>query len=124
MAYDRPIESLDDLMDGGVRERFNDALRKVWDNVFDPNTSAKAKREIQLKVIIRPSERRDAASFDVDVIPKLAPPVPLSQTVMLQLGGDGEIIATERSNQIPGQLDIDGNESIPKVVTFGEKKAD
>ena len=120
MAFDRPIDSLDDLFDGGVRERFNNALRKVWDNVFDPNTDPKATREITLKVKIKPSERRDAAAFNVDVVSKLAPPVSLSQTVMLQMNGSGEIIATERSNQIPGQIDMDGNEKIPKVVFFGD----
>ena len=120
MAFDRPIDSLDDLFDGGVRERFNNALRRVWDNVFDPNTDPKAAREITLKVKIKPSERRDAAAFNVDVVSKLAPPVSLSQTVMLQMNGSGEIIATERSNQIPGQIDMDGNEKIPKVVFFGD----
>lgn len=123
MAYDRPIESLDELMDGGVRERFNDALRKVWANIFDPNTSPKNVREIQLKVKIKPNKRLDAADFNVEVTTKLAPPEPLSQTVMLQLVGDGSIVATERTNQIAGQLDIDGNESIPKVVTFANEKA-
>ena len=124
MAFDRPIESLDELMDGGVRERFNDALKKVWANIFDPNTNPKNVREIQLKVKIKPNKRLDAADFNVEVTTKLAPPEPLQQTVMLQLVGDGTIVATERTNQVPGQLDMDGNESIPKVVTFGEKKAD
>lgn len=120
MAFDRPIENLDELMDGGVRERFNDALRKVWDNVFDPNTDPKAARCITMKVKIKPSERRDAAAFSVDVIATLAPPVSLSQTVMLQINGDGNIVATERTNQVPGQIDIDGKETIPKFVTFGD----
>lgn len=123
MAYDRPIESLDELMDGGVRERFNDALCKVWFNVFDPNTDPKATREINLKVKIKPTEHRDAAAFHVDVVTKLAPPVPLSQTVMLQVDGSGGIIATERTSQIQGQIDMDGNETIPKVVSFGKDKA-
>lgn len=123
MAIDRPIESLDELMDGGVRERFNDALRKVWMNVFDPNTNPKAVREIQLKVKIKPNKRLDAADFNVDVTTKLAPPEPLTQTVMLQLSGDGSIVATERTNQVPGQIDIDGDETIPKVVTFNNSKA-
>ena len=33
MATQRPIKSLSDLMDGGVEERFNQELEKVWDNV-------------------------------------------------------------------------------------------
>lgn len=116
---ERPIKSLSDLMDGGVEERFNDALSKVWENVYDPNTEAKRAREVVLKVKIIPNERRDSCDFRVDVVPKLAPPVSLSQTVMLNIGSNGEIVATERTDQIPGQFDIDGNEApIPRTVQF------
>lgn len=120
MATDRPIKSLSDLMDGGVEERFNDALDKVWANVFDPNTNPTATRELTLKIKIRPNERRDSCDFRVDVVPKLAAMNSLTQTVMLELRGDGRIIATERTDQIPGQLDFDGNEQpLPNVVEFG-----
>lgn len=121
---ERPIKSLSELMDGGVEERFNQALDQVWDNIYDPNTKPDAPREIVMKVKIKASERRDSASFSVDVIPKLAPPVSLSQTVMLSLGSDGSIVATERTNQIPGQIDMDGKEQpLPKVMEF-KKPAD
>lgn len=33
---ERPIKSLSDLMDGGLEERFNQELTKVWQNVYDP----------------------------------------------------------------------------------------
>jgi hypothetical protein len=106
-------------MDGGVEERFNDALAKVWENVYDPNTEARKAREVVMKVKIIPNERRDSCDFRVDVVPKLAPPVSLSQTVMLNIGTNGEIVATERTDQIPGQFDIDGNEApIPRTVQF------
>lgn len=122
---ERPIDSLDQLMDGGVRERFNDALRKVWDNVYDPNTNPTAAREITMKVKIKPSERRDAAAFSVDIMPKLAPPISLSQTVMLQLNGDGSITATERTDQIPGQMNMDGGEEpLPTEVVFNVVKSE
>lgn len=93
---ERPIKSLSDLMDGGVEERFNDALAKVWENVYDPNTEARRARKVIMKVKIIPNERRDSCDFRVDIAPKLAPPATLSQTVMLNLGMNGEIIATER----------------------------
>ena len=121
---ERPIKSLSELMDGGVEERFNHALDEVWDNVFDPNTKPDAPREIVMKVKIKASMNRDSARFDVDIVPKLAPPVPLSQTVMLSLGGDGSIVATERTNQVPGQIGMDGSEQpLPKVMEF-KKAAD
>lgn len=124
MATQRPIKSLSDLMDGGVEERFNAALDQVWANVYDPNTDAVKAREVVMKVKIIPSARRDSCDFRVDIIPKLAPPVSLSQTVMLNIGSNGEIIATERTEQVPGQIDIEGKETpIPQTVNFGILRA-
>lgn len=120
MATQRPIKSLSDLMDGGVEELFNSALAEVWENVFDPNTDAKKPREVTIKVKITPNERRDSCDFRVSVVPKLAPKVDLAQTVMLTITQNGNVIATERTNQIPGQVDMEGNETpLPNTVNFG-----
>lgn len=119
MAIQRPIKSLSELMDGGVEERFNAEMDKIWANVQDPNTDPKAKREITMKVVIKPNERRDSADFQVQVTGKVAPPTPLSQTVLLSFNPDGSVTATERTEQVPGQLKIDGTEQpLPKVVSF------
>ena len=121
MITQRPIKSLSDLMDGGVEERFNTAIAEVWENIYDPNTEARKTREVNIKVKITPNERRDSCDVRVSVVPKLAPKVELTQTVMLNLNADGSIIATERTTQVPGQLDMDGNEApIPKTVDFGK----
>ena len=116
---ERPIKSLDDLMDGGVAERFNVELSKVWDNVYDPNTDSSKVRAVVLTVKIRPNERRDACDMRVSVQSKLAPQVELSQTVMITQRDDGSVLATERTDQIPGQVDIEGNvEPMPKTISF------
>lgn len=120
---ERPIDGLDELMDGGVRERFKAELEKVWDNVYDPNTDPEKAREIILRVKITPSAQRDAAKFKVDITSKLAPMESLQQTVLLTLTGNGQIIATERTAQVPGQIDIDGNITIPKTVSFETAQA-
>ena len=121
MATQRPIKSLSDLMDGGVEERFNAALAEVWENVYGPNTDAKKQREVKLKNENTHNERRDSCDFRVSVVPKLAPKVDLTQTVMLTISADGSVVATERTNQVPGQLDIEGNEApLPQTVNFGK----
>ena len=108
-------------MDGGVEERFNAVLDEVWANVYDPNTEAKKTREITLKIKITPNDRRDSCDFRVSVVPKLASKVDLSQTVMLTVRDDGTVLATERTEQIPGQIDLEGNEQpIPQTVSFGK----
>lgn len=116
---ERPIKSLDELMDGGVAERFNLELAKVWDNVYDPNTDADKVRAVVLTVKIKPNERRDACDFRVSVQSKLAPQVELSQTVMITQRDDGSVLATERTEQVPGQLNIEGEESpMPRTISF------
>ena len=118
MGQARQIKKLDELMDGALTERFNYEMDRVLQNVFDLNTNPKAKRQIQIVIDIAPNERRDAAEFKVDVKSKLAPPMAVAQTVMIYQDDNGNVTATEITNQIPGQVDIDGNINIPKVVSF------
>lgn len=121
---ERPIKSLSDLMDGGLEERFNQELTKAWQNVYDPNTNPTAARKVVMEVKIVPNERRDSVQFHVNVSSKLAPHVALTQTVMLSLGADGTITATERTEQVPGQLDMEGNEApLPSTISFGRLEA-
>ena len=116
---ERIIKSLSDLMDGSVEERFNSEIAKVWKNVYDPMTSPTRARTVTLKVKITPNERRDSCDFRVSVSSTLAPHEDLTQTVMLQLKSDGTVTATERTNQIPGQIDMNGSEApIPAVISF------
>ena len=118
MAQARQIKKLDALMDGALTERFNYEMERVLLNVFDPNTNPRAKRQIQIVIDIAPNERRDAAEFKVDVKSKLAPPVAVAQTVMLNMDDEGVVTATEFTSQVPGQIDMDGQVNIPKVVEF------
>ncbi len=116
---EKQIKRLDELLDGGVTERFNIEMARVMNNVFDPNTDPKAKRQIQIIIEIKPNERRDAADFKVDVKSKIAAMSPISQTVFLRQDDEGRVIATEITKEIPGQVDMYGNEqAMPRVVSF------
>lgn len=114
----RQIKSLDVLMDGALTERFNYEMDRVLSNVYDPNTSPNKKRRIQIVIDITPNERRDAAEFKVDVKSTLAPPVPVAQTVFIAMDDNGTVTATEITNQVPGQIDLEGDVSIPRVIEF------
>lgn len=118
MGIQRQIRNLDELMDGALTERFNYEMDRVLQNVFDPNTSAKQKRQIQIVIDITANERRDAAEFKIDVKSKLAPPVPVSQTVFLAMDDQGNVTATEITNQVPGQVSMEGETVLPKVLEF------
>ena len=120
MANQRQIRNLDELMDGSLTERFNYELRRVLENVFDPNTDPKKKRAIAINISIAPNEKRDAAEFKVEVKSTLAPPVPNAQTVFLSKDEQtGAVTATEITNQTPGQMNMEGQAVIPKIIDFG-----
>lgn len=120
----RQIKQLDELMGGALTERFNQEMKRVLDNIYDPNTNPKAKRQIQIVIDLVPSERRDMAEFKVDVKSKLAPAAAIAQTVFLHMDDFGNVTATEMTKELPGQIDIDGNvQALPRVVEFGGGKA-
>lgn len=55
----------------------------------------------------------------MQVTGKEAPPAPLARLVLLQFNSDGSVVATERTEQVPGQIGMDGTEqALPKVVSF------
>lgn len=115
----REINSLDQLMDGAVKERFNKELQKVWNNIYDYRTSPTKARSIALVFKFQPNAKRDAANMSFDVVPKLAPLEALQQTVLMHLCDDGTVQVTEHTDQVPGQIDIEGGEvPIPNVVQF------
>lgn len=120
----RQIKQLDELMDGALTERFNREMDRVLENVFDPNTDPKAKRQIQIVIEIAPNETRDAARFKVDVKTKIAPPVAISQICFLYQDDEGNVTAAEVTREVPGQIDMSGHEQpLPRVVEFGKEKA-
>lgn len=66
--------SIETLCGGAVQERINRALRKVSDNILDPNTEAKKKRSISLTLTFIPNETdREDCSVEANVSIKLAP---------------------------------------------------
>lgn len=68
-----PEISIETIGGGVIPERFDRELRRVLKNIADPNTHPKAKREITVKVTIKPSESREIASMTVSCSSKIAP---------------------------------------------------
>lgn len=126
MATQIPIDSLDALCNGALTERFNTEFAKFLRNLVDPNTDAKKKRKLILILEATPNADRDFCVMNYDVQTKLAAPSTISQTVFLTQNGNGEVIASQVTNQIPGQIDMDGNETpLPQIVNLGKTaKAD
>lgn len=121
MAQYTQIRKLDEFMDGQLTERFNVELERVLNNCYDPNTDPQAKRAINIQIAITPNEDRTAAQFKVTVTSKIAPFIPVAKSILIDLDDNGCVIATEKSNQIPGQMDMDGNTHIPKMINFSQE---
>jgi len=97
------IVSLTNLKGGAAIELFDTELKKVLDNIADPNTKAKFKREIVLKVTILPEDDRSQALVGIDVKSKLVDHKGAATRVYFGLT-EGRRIAVE-SGPGPGLFD-------------------
>lgn len=117
----RKLSSLDKLMNGSAQARFDGEVDKIWDNIYDMRTDPGKIREVTLSFKFTPNATRTEARISVDVKSKLAPPTSLQETVMIRQADDGSIQVTELMHEVPGQIDISGNETpMPRVITFKE----
>lgn len=107
--------SLDTLGDGAAIEKFNEALKKVAANVADPNTQAKTKRSITIKVDFAPGEDRNVGAYSIQVSEKLAPVKDTGGVVYFGRAG-GRDLVVERNLR---QLDLPGAD----VADISQRKA-
>lgn len=88
--------SLENLGNGGVIEKFDHELQNVIANILDPNTPQDAKREISVKVTIKPGKAdRGMCSMEIVVASKLAPTAGISSTLSVGMSQSGEMAAKE-----------------------------
>lgn len=118
---------LNQLGNGALKSRFNREMEKVVKNMKDPNTSYKDVRKITITLTFKQDEERNAAACVVEVNSKLAKTK--SFETNFGIGQDlknGQYLAREYNNQIPGQLGLDdmGNasEEGKNVTNFGSQK--
>lgn len=96
--------SLGNLCGGDAEMTFQIELQKVLENIADLNTDASKAREINLKIVMKPSKNRSTMEMSVAVSSKLAPWKAMSSSVMLDQQA-GRHIAAER--HVPVKPDVD-----------------
>lgn len=107
---------IDKLAGGAVAERFNEAFKKVMENIADPNTDHKITRKVTLELTFATSEDRSLSQVSVTAKTKLAPQKSVATKFLIDRDmGSGEILATEFKNQIPGQTYMKITDSKVKV---------
>lgn len=107
--------SLETLGNGAAVELFNEELRKVLDNIADPNTPQKTSRMITLKVKITPNEERNGAAVEIAASSHLVANKPYGTYFFV--GSDGHKIRAYENN--PKQPDLPG---LNNVIEMGGKK--
>lgn len=101
------VLSLNELAGGALQEKANAAMQKVLENMQDPNTPWKNKRQINIKIAFVQNESRDDTAVEVSVETKLAPVSPV--VTRMAIGKDlmsGKTFAQEYGRQIRGQMSI------------------
>lgn len=132
--------NLNEVAGGALQQKVNIAMNKVLDNMQDPNTPWKNKRQINIKLSFVQNEERDDAAVEVSVETKLAPVSPV--VTRMSIGKDlktGKNYASEYGKQVKGQMSLsdyqpeqvigddivntDTGEAVGKVVDLRKKEA-
>jgi hypothetical protein len=95
--------SLANLGGGAAIEKFDEELRRVLENVLDPNTEPRAKRKVRLEVTVHPDHDRTIASIAVSASSVLAAAVTYETRAHIGMR-EGMAVAFENN---PRQMTID-----------------
>jgi hypothetical protein len=106
------IVTLASIGNGAALELFEHELKRVIANIADPNTSAKTKRGINIKVVIQPDEDRGIGFAQVEVTSKLAGVKPVQSTMYFGKK-DGEFVAVQNNIAQPGIFDTEKSNVTP-----------
>lgn len=104
---------LSHIAEGGLQEKLDNELEKVFDNILDLNTEPKAKRKITITLTMSSNEERTVVDTVMDVKSKLAPQSGVATTILVGRDYDtGQLHANELKSSIPGQMYFDENGEI------------
>lgn len=115
--------NLEKFAEGALTEKFNNELRKVIENIEDPNTDFKKKRKLTLELTFESDENRELAIVDIIAKSKLVPAKALATKIVMGTDGKGGILASEYKKQVPGQSIMRVDEETGELLTTEEEKA-
>ncbi len=122
MSENKENLSILDMVQGGVKEIVNENVADILMNIQNPNTDLK-KRELVIKISLAPAdERRKRITVQYQTTPKLRPINPIATAIYAGFDENGQLMARELMEDIPGQMKIDGTEA-PKPVVINFTKA-
>lgn len=99
---------LTSISNGAVQEKWDKEMKRVAENIIDPNTDATKKRKVTLTMTLTPNKDRSVIDVDTEVKSVIAPQASVATTMMA--GRDlntGEIAVNELKSGVRGQTFID-----------------
>ena len=104
-SIDLPLSA---LANGAIQEKLDIELRKIFENIHDPNTKAEDKRTVTIKLEFVPDENRQTVKLNSNIAVKLANVRDVGVTVLTDRSlTDGKIAAKELKSSAPGQTYFD-----------------
>ena len=98
---------------GAIAEITDYEVERVVANIMDPNTNATAKRKITITLTFAPDDYRQQIGMDAQAKTTLAPIQPVRTSLCITK-------AREMTPQVPGQVDMDGDETpMPAMARVG-----
>jgi hypothetical protein len=108
--------TISNLQNGAVVERADWELQKILKNIADPNTDPLKKRELTIKLSIKPDETRKISDIEITCSSKVAPAKPIKTRMFMSEDGDGGFVPQELSkNQMVGQVSVEETAESDKV---------
>jgi hypothetical protein len=114
--------TLKTLAKGAALELFDREMDAVVANIADVNTNPKAKREINIKVIIQPDENRGLGVAALQVTSKLAAVKPVGALLYFGRDRTGKAVAVSNDFTQPGIFDTQKSNIVPLTGIPGGKE--
>ncbi|MCB5077952.1 hypothetical protein [Streptococcus phage phiKSM96] len=97
---------LSQIGEGGLQEKVDKELEKVFDNILDPNTETKTARKLTITLTMKSDDSRQTVATAMEVKSTLAPQKSVATTVLVGQK-DGSVYANELKSTVPGQTYFD-----------------
>lgn len=99
--------NLSSLASGGVQENFDMEVKKLLENVQDPNTDAEKPRKLVMTLTLQPDESRELIKLDSQIKLTMAPTKSVTTNLIAGLNPNGEVEAQELKSGAKGQMYFD-----------------
>jgi hypothetical protein len=97
---------------GALLEKIEIEMRKLADNVLDPNTKPDATRTLKIEIKIKPNESRQIGLSEINVKASLAPSKGIPTSFIFDYDSDGVGVMKELQNHDRNQLRMNNDAEV------------